>query len=865
MAFMTDKQAEIRKHIVDTATLLFLFFFLLSYFEPHLLFSSSITTGGDTGSHYYTAQYVKDVLLPKGKISGWCQGNLAGFPILQNYFPLPFFLMAALSWLIPLQIAFKLVTVLGIFLLPFCTYLFFRFLRLPFPVPVIGAVFSVAFLFMDGNSMWGGNIPSTLAGTFCYSLGFAIAVLWIGLLYRTIYEDRSFVTPAFLLAATGLCHGYTLLFAVFASCFFLFTKQHFSHHLKILLKVHITAFLLMGFWLIPLMAFLRFTTRFSIYWIFFDWKQILREIFPVIIWPFIGLFLLGSFWVIVRKLRSPPKVDLMQWSYLIFMVLCGLGLYMAGYRIGVVDIRFLPFFQFFLVIGGAMLFSLIPTDLKAGIVLAGLVLISTCLWVDNRETFIGDWIKSNYAGFENKRLWGPFSQVNAYLKGTPQDPRVAYEHSMLHEGAGTVRAFENIPLFSGRSTLEGVYIQASLPVPFIFYIQSEISQKASMPIPDYCYSRFDLIRGSEHLRLFNVRDIVAVEPETKKALKRSPYYQSRFRAGPYEVYELLTNPNRYVEPVRNIPMLITKGGWRRVFYKWFRLGDLTIPIVYKENPQEKDRDRFHPMESFDETKLPKTPIETTVPLKETIREEEILIDGAEIGKPLLIKISFHPNWQVEGAKEIYLVSPGFMLIYPDAPQIRLYYGKTWPDYVGAASTCLIIFILLVFRFCRLQNLRKYLTIWFDKVVVKTVLITGTLFLIATTYYFLNVSREYPVLSYNKGIQHFTDDNLEKAREHFRDVLMRFPQTLVVDQAAFHYAICFYKEKEWDEAIGAFKSLLDTYPDSGRAAETRYHLGLCYLHSGRIAKAREEFARTIEQFPEGIWSGFARDRLKEFDS
>ena len=63
---------------------------------------------------------------------------------------------------------------------------------------------------------------------------------------------------------------------------------------------------------------------------------------------------------------------------------------------------------------------------------------------------------------------------------------------MRHQGAGTVRAFENLPLFSGRSTLEGVYIQGSLSVPFIFYLQSEISQQPSTPIPDYNYSRFNL-------------------------------------------------------------------------------------------------------------------------------------------------------------------------------------------------------------------------------------------------------------------------------------------------------------------------------------------------------------------------------------
>ena len=575
-----------------------------------------------------------------------------------------------------------------------------------------------------------------------------------------------------------------------------------------------------------------------------------------------GLFFIGGLWLILKMLQKKSPKNLMPWAYLTYLVFCGLALYMVGYRIGVVDIRFLPFFQFFLIVGGALLFSFLPADAKAGTVLACLVLISTCLWVDSRETFIGDWIKSNYAGFERKPLWQSFSRINEYLKGTPQDPRVVYEHSMLNEGAGTVRAFENLPLFSGRSTLEGVYIQASLTVPFIFYIQSEISQKPSTPIPDYCYSRFDLIRGAGHLRLFNVRDIIAVEPETKKALKKSPLYQFQFGAGPFEVYKLLTNTNRYVEPVRNRPVLISRGDWRRIFYKWFRLGDLSIPMVYKENPAEKDLSRLSPVKEIDVQNLPGTPLENSVPLKETIKEDEILIDGAAIGKPLLIKISYHPDWQVEGADEIYLASPGFMLIYPAASHVRLFYGKTWPDYAGTSLTLLAVLTLLIFRFCGLRTLRRHLTIWFDRIAVKAAVITGFLFLAVSVYYFLSVSREYPVLSYNQGIRHFTNGEFQEARENFKDVLIRFPQTLVVDQAAFHYAICFYREKKWDEAIKAFKDLLEAYPDSGRAAETRYHLGLCYLHSGRTAEARAEFRQTIEQFPDATWAGFARDRLKE---
>jgi len=67
--------------------------------------------------------------------------------------------------------------------------------------------------------------------------------------------------------------------------------------------------------------------------------------------------------------------------------------------------------------------------------------------VDAHDSFIEKWIRSNYAGFENKRLWPSFASVNRFLKGGPDAPRVIYEHSMVHAGAGTVRAFEMLPFF----------------------------------------------------------------------------------------------------------------------------------------------------------------------------------------------------------------------------------------------------------------------------------------------------------------------------------------------------------------------------------------------------------------------------------
>ena len=848
--------------ITDLIIVAFIFLFLLSYFEPQYLLSKTTITGGDTGSHYYTALYLRDYLLPHGKISGWCHGNLCGFPILQYYFPLPFLIMAILSYLIPLQIAFKIVTVLGTFLLPVSTYLFFRFLRQPFPVPIMGALFSLPFLFMEGNVMWGGNIPSTLAGEFCFNIGFALAVLWLGLLYRTISEQRRTPGCSILLALVGFCHGYTLLFAVFSSLFFLFTANNFGQNLKKLLQIHIIAFFMMAFWLVPLLAFLPYTTRFNILWIFFDWKQVSREIFPVILYPAIGLTLLGTAAIFIKKTMAHFQASLKPWAYLWFMILSGLALFAIGYRIGLVDIRFLPFFQFFLVIGGAMLFSLVSLPQKASILVALIVMLSAFLWVNDQEAFISKWIKSNYTGFENKQLWNAFSSINRFLKGSAQDPRVVYEHSMLHSRAGTVRAFESTPLFSGRSTLEGLYIQASPCSPFVFYIQSEISQRPSTPIPDYNYSRFNLKRGIEHLKLFNTQHFIVAELKTKKAVKRSPQLKFRYRSGPYEVYELVTNSNRYVEPLKYKPIVAKRKQWRRLSYRWFRLSDLSVPIVFKDKIESEDYCRFNMTSSIDFKHLTKERIETAMPLKETVSEEEILVEGAPIGKPLLVKVSYHPNWKVEGAENIYLVSPAFMLIYPTSSTVRLYYGRTWPDYVGASMTCLIIIVIIFSSIYDFKIIPSRLSRGLNLYGVKVTAVSMILCLLAIPCYLIWFSPEFPILRYNKGLTYFTKGDYATARRYFMQVLKRHPQTLIVDQAGYHHAMCFFREKDWSNTIRSLDWLIETYPETGRAAEAFYHIGLCYLNLGKTEKAREKFKETIKRFPGTMWARLAKDRLGE---
>ena len=882
-----EKGLDLAVHLIVFATI---YGFLLSYFTPTCLFSKTITTGGDTPSHYAAADYLIHTLLPRGKIIGWMPGNYAGFPLFQFYFPLPFLIMALLQVFMPLQIAFKLVTVLGIFLLPMCAYGCLRLLRQPSPIPAVGAIFTLPFLFMEANSMWGGNIPSTLSGEFAYGLAFALLVLYIGSFYRGIRENRYARINALILAIIGLTHGYSLLFAVFATTFFLFTTHGFSKKLWYYLKVNTIAFFLLGFWLIQLLWFTPHTTPFH----FVGVLDGISQVFPTILIPLILFALIGTLLILIKGIRAKKVIQRQAnlLCYFWFIVFVAGAFYLIAYNIKVVDIRFLPYIQFFLLLLGAMGIGFMTEHLKARLLIAPLLAFLTVLWVNEHVTYIPKWIEWDYSGFEAKKLWPQFRAINEYLKGSCQDPRVVYEHDLQNRAVGSVRAFESLPFFSGRSTLEGLYIQSSITSPFVFYLQSEISPKPSCPLSNYNYSRLNIKRGLEHLKMFNVSHLIAVTDDVRKALERSPDAIREKDYPPYTIYRLRKNPDRYVSLLDYEPTLMITKNWRRNAFEWFRRGDLNAHIVFKDKLDPSDAIHFKTVikDQFPENPIsnqlnPMNPTNSTNstnptggPIKETIRPEEIIIETTNIDRPHLIRVSYHPNWHVEGADRIYLVSPSFMLIYPTQEKVRLYFGRSFPNYLGVGLTLLGLIIILsslkpvrnlIFFRYSLSVIRN-LPSFFNQASLRIRLPhfrykKQLLFLVSVGIFsalVLTILLDYhndATTIYNKGMYYYKKGDHEKARVYFGKGMKDFPLSPIIDQTAFHFAITYFKENAWQKALDAFEKMAITYPESRKLTEVLYHIGICHLRLHKPEEAIQVFNKVIEDFPEDRWAGYARER------
>ncbi len=181
--------------------------------HPSLILSGTTITGGDTGSHVATALYLKQHW-GSGALTSWDPGWFDGFPLYTYYFVLPDALAALASYVISYAVAFKLATILGSLLLPIGAYVMARLFKAPHPIPAACAGATLPFLFDSSFTIDGGNLFSTLAGEYAFSLSLALSLITIGLFARGIRTGKGRWPAAVLLSLTLAAHLLPWLFAI---------------------------------------------------------------------------------------------------------------------------------------------------------------------------------------------------------------------------------------------------------------------------------------------------------------------------------------------------------------------------------------------------------------------------------------------------------------------------------------------------------------------------------------------------------------------------------------------------------------------------------------------------------------------------
>jgi len=645
----------------------------------HLL-TASVTAGGDTASHFYPTLMMHDVLIPNLQWTGWTMGNYAGFPIFHFYSTLPFFVIGALGYLFPLEIVFKLVTLIGPTALPLAAAYLFWALGYRRGGPVLAAGSVLPFLFQQGNSMWGGNIPSVLAGEFCHSIGLALSLVFLGHMHRLSRGIGSWVVGGLLLAAVGLSHAFAFIGTLWFAMWYLRPRADSALVLPRVAPAFVLAALLLAFWGFPLLPRVQFTTEWTMIWNIHEWT----EVVPELLWPAGILAGINTLLMLVRLKRYEPD----RHGLMLFALFGSVVLYCVSPVTGFPDIRFVPIGQIFIGFLAADLVTWAGSRLRFPGIYAAAGLVLCMGWAHQHMGYLPSWLNWNYSGYEGKPSWSLFHAINEHVRGDINSPRMVFEHAQTHNRFGSSRAFENLPLFSGRSTLEGVFHQVSPNSPFVFYIQSEVGEKASGPFHQYSYARLNPTAALPHLRTYNVGTIVATSEKARAAYDANPAYRRTFEQGGYAVYDIPEGVTGYVVPATNEPVLYTGPDYRTAFYRWFKHPELLdIPLVPADISGDEAAGQF-PLQTESIRDIPRSPIAGDCKVTTVLEQERITFDTTCPGRPHIVKVSYFPRWKATDGSPIHLVSPGFMLVTPQSGHFEMVYSERALDWFALATTWL---------------------------------------------------------------------------------------------------------------------------------------------------------------------------------
>ena len=512
--------------------------FLIWQLRPDLLFSPNMDVGGDNAGHITTPYFLIHDLLPQGRITGWDPQWFEGFPLYVFYFPLPALFVAALSVAFPYAVAFKLVTVIGPLTLPVSAWAFGRLADFKRPVPVLMAVATLPFLFNTSYTIEGGNLTSTLAGEFSFSLALTTGLLFLGVLSYALRTGRLRWLAAALYGVTLLCHVVPALgYAAVAILLALFRWDKNSW--RVLVPVGVVGGLLAAFWLVPFAADLPFSSSMGYTRVTGLWSNILPHGYLWMIIP-AGLGMLIAF---IQRNSTAMVLTLGT-----FGAVAGFQWLPAGF---VYNGRWLPFYFLFTALlaayGIGEIFRLVGRWLEldawqapVAIVLGSLGALIGAL-VAGGIAFPGfqptggqievpSWISWNYTGFQGKSGWPVYQGIVRMLDKAGRTygcGRLQYEYiTETQIPFGSTEATMALPYWTDgcMDTIDGVLFESSTTTPFHFLDQAEyaLPGESSNPVSYLNYPAFNLADGIRHLQFEGVRYFLAVSPEVEAAAKTVP-------------------------------------------------------------------------------------------------------------------------------------------------------------------------------------------------------------------------------------------------------------------------------------------------------------------------------------------------------
>ncbi|MFP4115759.1 MAG: hypothetical protein ACLFTQ_00935 [Candidatus Aenigmatarchaeota archaeon] len=592
--------------------------------------------GRDLAGNFGFARLMS-TLISEGQITGWSNLWFAGFPAFEFYSPFFFLIVSFLGFIIPLEISFKLVVFLSVFLFPAVVFYSLRKMGLTDREAFLGALFSLGFLFLNGIF----SAVSRAFNTGLVAQMFALNLLFLSMGFLSSLKNRTEVIIAgLLLGFVALSHPFIALFAALGWIVTIAIKPQKE---RILAAGLIALLMSSGWWLNALGNF-EFMSPYVAS--FFQYS------FPFLLIP-----------LVVLGLTRGKKVI---WIFAAFLISIMIYLFGPGQLQAFKFKLFfysLPFAYVLSGIGASRVYELlngeiIPFEFKKGKTagIAALLLILASLSYGILDADIDPKWES---GLEREELITTLEEIpnGRVLTQTPE-----------REGDKYVLS-STVPLETGKPVMNELHVDSSLSSPYTLLLRDMVFENdVTNPVCKLCEKKIPNETISELLERYNVRYALTGEDN----ISHPDLFDLREKTGRFRIYERKAGEKRY-EVLDHEPVGIKADviDYRLLNDEVIQEG---ITDLYLVRVEEMGRSPFQENINLEEKST-----EETVEEMKNIEPEET-DEGASVKNfsynneritfeidsgekvPIFLKFSYHPKWECKGC-EIFWTNPSLMSVY----------------------------------------------------------------------------------------------------------------------------------------------------------------------------------------------------------
>jgi len=116
--------------------------------------------------------------------------------------------------------------------------------------------------------------------------------------------------------------------------------------------------------------------------------------------------------------------------------------------------------------------------------------------------------------------------------------------------------------------------------------------------------------------------------------------------------------------------------------------------------------------------------------------------------------------------------------------------------------------------------------------------------------------------YNNALRDYNSGNFPLAGQEFGDYLKYYQNTDLAGNAQFYLGDIAYRQGDYANAVKAYDTVIEQYPDGNKAAAAQLKKGYSLLELGQRQAGVRELNALVTRYPRSIEAQQAKDRLKK---